>query len=191
MKKIVLSLLLSLVMMVGVVQPAYAATDLIDSVGSDSNDLSVGEDFTQNKVTEYDSGTITATNHSQSNEVKVYATKSSWVTISVPKTLILGKSSSNDTLYECSFKVSVRGDIAGRQSVSVTPSIGSNMTEQGGKTSNSAINVTLDGGSSVTVDSSDLLNGNEYTAVGTLTANNITAGIWQSTVNFGVSVSYN
>lgn len=91
----------------------FAAT-LTDSVGSDSNDVTIGSDTTQGKITEYSEISVDDTTYENSSVVNMYATKASKVQYSIPKTII-----GDAKTKTASYKVGVKGDIDSYQTITI------------------------------------------------------------------------
>ena len=187
-KRKIVTLSMIAALMVGNMTVANAA-ELKNSVGSDSSNTSVGVDTTQGKSTEYENATINSTTYTKDNAVSVYATKTSWVTVSVPKTLILGPDASNSSKYSCSFDVSVEGDIAGAQSVTITPSESSSLVEVDGKKTSPECAITLNGKNAITYSANDLVAGKK-TATGKITTDGMKAGTYKTNMIFNVAINY-
>ena len=183
------AILLASTMAFGGAIPVQAAPSIVDSTPSSATDATVGKDSTQGTSTKYGSETIKETTYSGSNAVTLYATKAGWATVTIPKTLVLGpeKGSSN---YACTFDVAIAGDIAGAQSVTVTPAATAILTEKGGKKTPVACNVNINDQKSLTVGANDLLNGKTVHATGKITTSGVTAGAYNTDLNFGVVVNY-
>lgn len=168
----------------------FFAYELEDSVGSDANNPTKGEDKSQGQKTDYQSSTVQNTNFESNTNVWVYATKSSWATVSIPKTLVLGPSDDERSTYECTFDVEIQGDIAGAQSITVIPTIESILTEQNGKVNKPQASITINGADKITIGANDIANGQVYRAIGNIKATNVVAGNWLTAVNFGVLIEY-
>ncbi len=192
MKKKTIAFLLAacVCMMTAGTLPVYAGTDkLVDSKGSVADDETQGSDETQGVKTEYEQlESIKSTTYDGNEAVTVYATKTSYVKVTIPRILVLGKSETEDSVYNGSFTVKVTGDIAGCQSVVVTPTVSNDFTEVDGKQTETTSTVLLDGKESVTIGANDLLNGAVYTTTGDVTVKNVTAGIWKGGLNFNIEI---
>lgn len=172
----------------------YAETsELVDSNASDANDTSQGSDETQGVKTEYEQlDSIKSTTYEGNESVTVYATKTSYVKVTIPRVLVLGKSDTEgDSTYTGSFKIKVVADIAGCQSVVLTPTVSNNIAEVDGKEVATESTVLIDGKDSITIGANELLNGTVYSAIGTVTVKNITAGSWKGALNFNIEVIQN
>ena len=173
--------------------PVYAGTgELVDSTGSVWDDETQGTDETQGVKTEYEQlESINSTTYEGDESVTVYATKTSYVKVTIPRILILGESEMDETVYTGGFAVKVTGDIAGCQSVVITPTVSNDFMEVDGKQNKTESTVLLDGKESLTVGANDLLDGAVYTANGDVTLKNVTAGVWKGGLNFNIEVIQN
>lgn len=173
--------------------PVYAGTgELVDSTGSVWDDETQGNDETQGVRTEYEQlESINSTTYEGDESVTVYATKTSYVKVTIPRILILGESENDETVYTGSFVVKVTGDIAGCQSVVIKPTVSNDFMEVDGKQNKTESIVKLDGKESLTIGANDLLDGAVYTANGDVTLKNVTAGIWKGGLNFNIEVIQN
>lgn len=172
---------------------AASPETLVNSIGSDASDPSAGKDTTQNKTTQYDDSTNTfnTTTGNKNNNVDVYATKAGHVTVAIPKTLILGADPKDDSKYKATYYVAVMGDIAGSQSVTVTPTSNGSLVERNGKTSKAQVSCNINNGASYTVHANDILDNVTAKANGTVTATGVTAGAWSTHLNIGIAVNNN
>lgn len=99
--------------------------NLIDSTASDYRDLSLGEDKTQGKVTEYYSdSTSESSSYDLNTSIAVFVTKSSMIKLQMPKTLILGVTETDPlTLVskaQGSYRIGLLGDLGGKQKIHVS-----------------------------------------------------------------------
>lgn len=193
MKKKILVLMLSAMTCfstIGVGASPVFASDLVDSTASSKDDESVGEDVSQGVSTKYETlDEIKSTTYSTTESTTIYATKSSYVVVTIPRVLVLGRDSSDKSTYTGTFNVKVEGDIAGSQSVTITPTVSNDFTEINGKDSETETNVLVNGKNSVTIDANELLDGNEYITTGSITIKNVTAGQWKGQIDFDISVN--
>lgn len=159
MKKKILSGFLTLVAMMTISTGSVFAQDLIKSTPSRADDVTAGEDVTQGKKTEYaEPESISDTTYESDKVVYIYATETSNVVISLPKTLIMGETTTPG-IYSGECAVGISGDIAGSQNVVVTPEVTDSIAETGGKQSNLITTVTINDGDSLTVTANELLEG--------------------------------
>ncbi len=188
MKKKFLSGFLTFVTIMSLSAGSVFAQDLVKSTPSRADDTTAGEDVTQGKVTEYATPeSISDTTYESDKVVYIYATETSNVVISIPKTIILGETETKGN-YSGECVVGVSGDIAGSQNVIVRPEVTLAVAETGGKQSNATTTATLNGGDSLTVNANELLNG-PVTAIGKFTVSGMTSGTWKGAVTFHVSVT--
>lgn len=186
--KTIITLALSVLVM-GNTIPVCAA-ELSDSVASSADNESVGQDTTQGVTTTYgEAATIKDTTYSGSNSVSVYATKTGYVTISVPTTLVLGPDKTDPTQYIATFKVGVTADIAGAQSVTLSANSAS-LVETGNKNVTPDCTVTLDGHTSKTLSANDLIGGKTVDLTGQIKTSDISAGVYQANMSIGVVINY-
>ena len=173
--------------------PVYAGTgELVDSIGSVADDETQGSDETQGVKTEYEQlESIKSTTYDGDESVTVYATKTSYVKVTIPRILILGESETDESVYTGGFVVKVTGDIAGCQNVVITPTVSNDFMEVAGKQNETESTVLLDGKESLILGANDLLDGAVYTVKGDVTLKNVTAGVWKGGLNFNIEVIQN
>ena len=190
MKKKILSGFLTLVAMMTISTGSVFAQDLIKSTPSRADDVTAGEDVTQGKKTEYaEPESISDTTYESDKVVYIYATETSNVVISLPKTLIMGETTTPG-IYSGECAVGISGDIAGSQNVVVTPEVTDSIAETGGKQSNLITTVTINDGDSLTVTANELLEGS-VNATTRIVTSGVTSGTWKGALTFHVSVTNN
>lgn len=113
--------------------------------------------------------------------VAVSANQGSVFSVTIPKKITLentikGKSESNYT-------VEVRGDIASNEVLKVTPDNSFNMNQDGGRTFPVSVTQTV-----TTAVWNEMTEVNPKTISGNLSGTNMTAGDWQGTFNFNISL---
>ena len=187
MKKI-LSLTMAATMIMGSTLPVFAATEHnTDSVGSVAEDITnetkVGQDVVQNQQSEY---TDEITKDQSENTCNAYLTKASTFSVIIPKTIVLDGSAENNN--EGIYTVSVKGNIAGDDVISVTPDAGFDFKQPGKKnvaavvtqpTTTFQINDDL-------VTEENILTG--ISTTGKVSVDHITSGSWEGNFNFKISL---
>lgn len=137
--------------------PAFAATNYVNSVGSDKQDIAVlespgysvkGNDISQNKKSEYSK--ITFANENIVSKCDVYATIAEGsdvydpsnpnanengfvdgkIVVAVPTTLIMNGTPTNDGKYIAKGVGKVKGNIAGTTVINVVPDSSFNMSQK-------------------------------------------------------------
>ena len=151
------------------------------SVGSVAGDIDAAEptgvDETQDKKSEY-YAEFTADALDQGCEV--YATLPSSFTVKIPKTVILTGAANSSGSYT----VKVSGDIAGDEVITVKPDESVAM-KQSGKTD---VTATIEQTKTTwTVEDAGLVGG--LSTTGTITASGLTAGQWEGSFNFDISLA--
>lgn len=163
--------------------------ELVNSIGSDASDESQGMDETQGQKTEYEKlDSINKTTYDENEAVSIYATKTSYVVATIPRKLILGQTTDNPSTYTGSYLVKAQADIAGNQKVIFTPTISNDFVEVDGKKSSTHTTVLINGQESIEIGANEFLNGKEYVAEGTVTVENVTAGVWKGGLNLNIEV---
>lgn len=188
MKKLI-SILMAIVIIATFAMSAFAATpDLINSIGSVAADSEsaqvIGNDATQNKLTEYDIAIdgSTATNETTVKSVDVYATQASTYSVKIPKTIILDGAEGTGV-----YKVSVKGNISGNQTVKVIPSASFTLAELATVNTKSDITATVNQGKTAWTTSE--ITATDWTAQnGTITTSAMTAGCWHGTFGFAIFI---
>lgn len=188
MKKF-LSVILAVVILATFAMNAFAATpDLANSVGSVAADSEaaqvVGNDSTQNKISEYELAvdSSTATNETGSHSVDVYATQASTYSVKIPKTIILDGTNGNGA-----YKVSVKGNISGNQTVKVIPATTFTLSEVA--TVDAKADVTATVSQTKTAWTTSEITAADWSSQnGTISAPAISAGSWNGTFGFTVSI---
>lgn len=191
MKKKMVTFMLGMMMCASIVLNSgvsASAQTLVDSTASSADDETAGKDVTQGVSTQYATpDTIKSTTYNGNESTTVYATKSSRVTLTVPKVLVVGETE-EETTYAGSFNVKVKGDIAGSQSITVTPVVEESLQEVGGKTSQTSTIIMLDGKPSYTLTANDLLNGKQAVIQGGIVIENVTSGVWKGGISFNIEL---
>lgn len=165
----VLSILLTVVMCSGIVT-AFAA-----SVGSDLSDTSVGYDAEQGVSTEYST---------DKSKTDVYMTvDGSGVIVGVPTSVILNGSVDTNGKNIGKYSVYVQGDIPGDMCVTVKPETEQTVMHQTGKSNKDAVIAQP----KMLFDSNEIMDG--ISAEGTVNADNLSAGSWDSDFNFLISMN--
>ena len=183
-----LSLLLVLVMCCSLCVTAFAAEDEIrSSVGSEATDIDnttkIGQDYEQQKQSEYDD--VEKGELDDEHKCEVYVTKGSTYTVTIPKVVILNGAGEKAGIGE--YSVTVTGDIDGEKLVTVTPNTDSMELTQAGK---DPITATIE--QEKTTWAFDEM---EELGLGTITVDNdehgnslLTAGSWSGT--FMMEIKY-
>ena len=188
MKK-VLSVILAVLMLATFAMSAFAATpDLVNSVGSVTADSEVaqvvGKDTTQNKITEYELAVdnSTATSETNTKSVDVYATQASTYSVKIPKTIVLDGENGNGA-----YKVSVKGNISGNQTVKVIPAASFTLAEVATVDAKADITATVN--QTKTAWTTSEITATDWASQnGSISAPAITAGCWNGTFGFTVSI---
>ena len=153
--------------------------------------LVTGIDFSQNKVTEYQTIgeesniSLYNTRNQITNEgdfdTYVYVSQQSTFSVVVPKVLVLD----GQTGY-ADYQVSVLGNIAGKETIGIIPNDTFEMKDSDGVKANIVANVSQ-GQTSFAYD--EIVN--KTTTNGSISASTITAGRWNGILNFNVLVQNN
>lgn len=150
---------------------------LAASVGSISSDKSVGLDSTQNAQTVY---AEVAESNSQS---QVYLTvDDSTIVASLPTSITLSGNADSAGKYVGNYSISARGEVSGDKVVNIVPDQTNVSLSQKGKD-----NITANIEQQSASFSSDLLKDTAKTT-GSVSANKLTAGSWNSNFNFNITV---
>lgn len=115
-------------------------------------------------------------------DVQVYLTQPSTFSVTIPK-VIQEQNVANST-YTDQYTVKVTGNIAGNQTVTVTPDATFDLIQSG----KANITATVAQGDQQ-ADYNALANGKEKLLDGTVTANDVTAGDWEGTFRFNISLN--
>ena len=118
--------------------------------------------------------------YTATEDVLVKVTQQSTFSVVIPKEIVLEEVTS--PVYEEDYTVVVKGDIAGNETVTVTPD-GTVDLLQSGKAN---IKATVDQ-KVTTATSAELANNAQKSLDGTVTATDVTAGSWQGTFMFDIS----
>ena len=171
--------IISLCMAVIMSTSAFPITAFASSVGSISTDTSIGEDTSQSVKTQY---TEIAESDTQT---QVYlSVDDSNLKVSLPTTVILSGTPNKQGQYVGKYSVGVNGDISGDKIVKIVPDTDIALIQKG-KTNISAT-VSQKQTAFSTTDFSA-----KTTTTGTVTADNLTAGSWNSSFNFNISTIAN
>lgn len=191
--------------------PAFAATKYENSIGSVAEDITnpvkIGQDKTQSQQSEYQD----VSDFVQSSTCNVYATIAEGsdvinpdtgdiidgsILVSVPKKLILGKNTEGNA-YEGTYKVRVKGNIAGDTVISVIPESTFSMHQVGKQ--DITVNVSQPKQKFVTAQSTligeDVVKGVEAdfnevaVTTGKMFTKEATAGSWNGICNFNISMT--
>lgn len=152
--------------------PAYAS-----SIGSVATDPSIGEDTAQGAKTTYAEKGI------GTSDTDVYLTiDNSNVLVYVPTSVIINGEPTDDGKYIGEYSVKVKGDISGSQKLCVGPNAKNVELTQDGKPSTKA-EMHQD---KLYFNSDEVANGT--TTKGTATAEALTAGSWNASTNFLITI---
>ena len=133
---------------------------------------------------DYASATVTKEETFDKNtteDVQVYLTQPSTFSVIIPKEI---KETVNTSAYTDNYTVEVTGNIAGNQTVTVTPDGTFDLTQSG--KGNVTATVTQQDKTAVY---NDLANGTTKSLNGTVTANGVTAGDWEGTFKFDIGLN--
>lgn len=195
-KKTILTVLTAIVL-VSLLSTSVFAANLTNSTGSVAADFSagtaVGSDETQSKTSAYEDAITdsSATAESKTAAVEVYATKASTYSVKIPKTIILDGTTGNGE-----YRIGVKGDISGDQTITVAPvdadavleGVNFALTEQAVGNPKEDVKATVTQAKTTFVQ-------NEITAAdwttqdATIAAPDISAGMWTGTFNFNISIA--
>ncbi len=168
----------------------FAAADLTNSVGSVAADSDVvtpavptGKDTTQDKTSEYELAVdgSTATAETNSKTVEVYATQASTYSVKLPKTIILNGNDGSGA-----YRVSVKGNISGNQTVKVIPSSSFTLSEQA--VTDAKSDVTANVTQAKTAWTTSEINAADWTTQDASISAGISAGIWQGNLGFTIEL---
>jgi len=115
-------------------------------------------------------------------DVNVYVTQSSTFSVIIPKDITLEEVAAPK--YEEGYTVEVKGNIAGNETVTVTPDATVDLMQSG--KANITATVTQNDQTAVY---NELANNATKSLNGTVTANDVTAGDWTGTFKFGISLN--
>ena len=187
MKKI-FSIIMAIVILATFSMTAFAANDLTNSVGSVATDSEavqvIGNDATQGKVSEYEIAVdnSTATNETNTKSVDVYATQGSTYSVKIPKTIILDGSTGNGA-----YRVSVKGNISGNQTVKVIPDSTFVLSEVATVNAKSDI-IAVVTQAKTAWTTSELSDSTWATQNASIAVSPMSAGSWHGTFGFTVSI---
>lgn len=187
MKKI-FSIIMAIVILATFSMTAFAANDLTNSVGSVATDSEavqvIGNDATQGKVSEYEVAVdnSTATSETNTKSVDVYATQGSTYSVKIPKTIILDGSTGNGA-----YRVSVKGNISGNQTVKVIPDSTFVLSEVATVSAKSDI-IAVVTQAKTAWTTSELSDSTWATQSASIAASPMSAGSWHGTFGFTVSI---
>lgn len=174
--KKILSVFLSVLMMVLTISPITAFAR--SSVGSTSNNISIGEDYEQKIKTEY-----SEVKESNTKTKVALTIEDSDLIVSVPTTIIVSGTPNKSGEYIGNYSVGVRGDMSGNKEVTIAPETSNIELFQKGKTNHDAA-ITQE----KTLFNSDDFK-NNVTTTGTVTTTGLTAGSWNGVTNFNIGVN--
>lgn len=173
-RKILSMLLTVLIVLSAFPISAYAQS----STGSSSNNTSVGEDYVQNKKTQY------AEIEESNAKTGVYLTiEDSKLIVSMPTTIIVSGTPNENGEYIGNYSVGVSGDMSGNKEVTIKPESSNIELQQKGKPNQDAV-ITQD---KTSFNSDDFKN--SVTTTGTVTATGLTAGSWNGITNFNIGIN--
>lgn len=168
----VLSAILSLII-------AMSTTPVMaSSIGSTASDPSIGKDVVQGAQTEYGEVGI-----GQSNTDVYLTIDNNGVLVGVPATIILSGTPDDTGNYIGKYSIRVEGDIAGDNTLTVKPKSDTVSLTQKGKTDQNAVIEQ----EQTDFTSDDLKN--KTTTNGTVTATGLTAGTWNGSGTFEISIT--
>lgn len=184
-KQILIGLLLLSVVTTPFLKSNFAcAAETTSSVGSVTEDINnetkVGQDANQSKESTYSNDIAI----SGMENVEVYASQGSSFSVKIPKVIILDGVNGNGA-----YSVAVKGNIAGDQSINVNGQDSFKLSEQTSEaTKKSDITAQLSQVKNKWNHSE--INKDTYTyTTGSITATDITAGLWKGVFNFTISLS--
>lgn len=158
---------------------AVPTSVLAASIGSSSTDANIGEDTAQNAKTSY------AEIFKNNNETQVYLTVDDKDrVVSLPTTVILSGTPDAQGKYIGKYSVGVSGDMSGKKIVKVEPESTASLTQKG--KNNVTASIAQD---QVNFDTDDFKN--KTVTNGSISADSLTAGSWNSNFNFNVSTEVN
>lgn len=170
--KKIISIILA-VLMVFSVAPFSAFAQ--SSIGSTSENTSIGEDVEQQAKTEYTEV------EEGSTQTEVYLTvEDSNLVVSVPTTIIVSGTPNDTGEYIGEYSVSARGDIAGDKLIIIEPEEYNIKLHQSGRNDKDAV-ISQE---QTEFTSDDVANGK--TTSGKVTSTNLLAGSWNGTANFTI-----
>lgn len=187
MKKI-FSFIMAIVILATLSMTAFAANDLTNSVGSVATDSEavqvIGNDATQGKVSEYEVAVdgSTATSETNTKSVDVYATQGSTYSVKIPKTIVLDGTTGN-----AAYRVSVKGNISGNQTVKVIPDSTFVLSEVATANAKSDITAVVTQAKTAWT-TSELSDSTWATQNASIAASPMSAGSWHGTFGFTVSI---
>ena len=149
------------------------------SIGSSSTDANIGEDTAQSAKTSY------AEIFKSNNETQVYLTiDDKDRVVSLPTTVILSGTPDAQGKYIGKYSVGVSGDMSGKKIVKVEPEATASLTQKG--KNNVTASIAQD---KVSFNTDDFKN--KTVTNGSISADSLTAGSWNSNFNFNVSTEVN
>ena len=186
-----ISMIMAVVMIASLCGISSFAADLTNSVGSVAADADVlapaepvGNDATQSKVSEYvlavDESTATA--ETTNETVSVYATQASTYSVKIPKTIILDGSNGNGA-----YKVALKGNISGAQTIRVTPVASFTLSEVASTDAKADITATITQAKTAWT-TSEISSADWTTQEASIAAPAISAGIWNGTFAFTIEL---
>ena len=158
---------------------AVPTSVLAASIGSSSTDANIGEDTAQSAKTSY------AEIFKNNNETQVYLTiDDKDRVVSLPTTVILSGTPDAQGKYIGKYSVGVSGDMSGKKIVKVEPEATASLTQKG--KNNVTASIAQD---KVSFNTDDFKN--KTVTNGSISADSLTAGSWNSNFNFNVSTEVN
>ena len=136
-----------------------------------------GGDYASAAVTKEDTFTQNTT-----EDVKVTLTQQSTFSVIIPKEIEKVTTST----YSDNYTVKVTGNIAGNQQVTVKPDTSFDLLQS----NKSKITAKVEQPEQ-TANSTELANGAQKSLAGTISANGVTAGTWEGTFDFDISLTVN
>ena len=171
--------LISLCLAAAMTASAVPTSVFAASIGSSSADANIGEDTAQSAQTSY------AEIFKNNNETQVYLTiDDKDRVVSLPTTVILSGTPDAQGKYIGKYSVGVSGDMSGKKIVKVEPEATASLTQRG--KNNVTASIAQD---QVSFNTDDFKN--KTVTNGSISADSLTAGSWNSNFNFNVSTEVN
>lgn len=171
--------LISLCLAAAMTASAVPTSVFAASIGSSSTDANIGEDTAQSAQTSY------AEIFKNNNETQVYLTiDDKDRVVSLPTTVILSGTPDAQGKYIGKYSVGVSGDMSGKKIVKVEPEATASLTQRG--KNNVTASIAQD---QVSFNTDDFKN--KTVTNGSISADSLTAGSWNSNFNFNVSTEVN
>lgn len=171
--------LISLCLAAAMTASAVPTSVFAASIGSSSTDANIGEDTAQSAQTSY------AEIFKNNNETQVYLTiDDKDRVVSLPTTVVLSGAPDAQGKYIGKYSVGVSGDMSGKKIVKVEPEATASLTQRG--KNNVTAFIAQD---QVSFNTDDFKN--KTVTNGSVFADSLTAGSWNSNFNFNVSTEVN